>query len=221
MASPQPVLLQPEHHIHFAGQRCPTCDQPIPNEKADQVRARIEARERELTDAATSRASKQFALEKAQFEASAKAEIEKVTREANVRVSAAREEGSKAAEAAAQERIAAAESAKQVAEADAKTAKENHETLMNQRLHEQRQILDKDKMDAVNKQKALRADDTLKFTEKLSDLTRQLEKKTADELGEGAEIQLLDALKEEFPGDRIEHTGKGPAGADIIHDVHP
>jgi hypothetical protein len=40
-----------------------------------------------------------------------------------------------------------------------------------------------------------------------------------DELGEGAEIDLYEALKAEFPSDRIERIGKGTAGADVHHVV--
>ena len=43
----------------------------------------------------------------------------------------------------------------------------------------------------------------------LKDLTRQLEKKTADELGEGAEVKLLEELKARFEGDNFHHVGKG------------
>ena len=53
----------------------------------------------------------------------------------------------------------------------------------------------------------------------MTDLQRALENKTAEELGEGAEIDLYEALKKEFPDDRIERVAKGAAGADIHHVV--
>jgi uncharacterized protein with PIN domain len=57
MAPTQPALRpSPGPYIHIAGQRCPVCDQPIPNEKAQEVHARMEARERALTEAANARA---------------------------------------------------------------------------------------------------------------------------------------------------------------------
>ncbi len=58
-----------------------------------------------------------------------------------------------------------------------------------------------------------------KLTTMVQDLQRRLEKQTADQLGEGAEIDLFDALNEEFPHDRIERIGKGTPGADIKHIV--
>ena len=53
----------------------------------------------------------------------------------------------------------------------------------------------------------------------MNELQRALEKKTNEELGEGAEIDLFEALKKEFPNDRIERVAKGAPGADILHGV--
>ena len=50
-------------------------------------------------------------------------------------------------------------------------------------------------------------------------LTRQLQQKTSNELGEGAEIDLFDALKLEFPDDKIMRIAKGEPGADVRHEV--
>lgn len=53
----------------------------------------------------------------------------------------------------------------------------------------------------------------------MEELQRALDKKTAEELGEGAEIDLFETLKAEFEGDRIERVNKGQPGADILHVV--
>ena len=38
MATPEPALMPvPETHVHAATETCPTCDQPIPNEKAMEI----------------------------------------------------------------------------------------------------------------------------------------------------------------------------------------
>ena len=50
-------------------------------------------------------------------------------------------------------------------------------------------------------------------------LQRALEKKTSEELGEGAEIDLFEALRAEFPDDDITRFAKGAPGADIRHVV--
>jgi len=50
-------------------------------------------------------------------------------------------------------------------------------------------------------------------------LQRALENKTAEELGEGAEIDLFESLRKEFPDDDIRRIPKGTPGADILHVV--
>jgi len=56
----------------------------------------------------------------------------------------------------------------------------------------------------------------LKLSAKVEELQRTLDKKTAEELGEGAELDLYEVLKAEFEGDRIERVNKGAPGADIF-----
>ena len=53
----------------------------------------------------------------------------------------------------------------------------------------------------------------------MQDLQRKLEGKSANELGEGSEIDLFEQLKAAFEGDRIQRVGKGVNGADVIHEV--
>jgi hypothetical protein len=295
MASPQHVLRPSQAHIHLEGDLCPVCDQPIPNEKAEQVQARIEARDRQATEAVALRMKEQFAAERAQIEANARVVLEQAQREGATAVEkikkdsaaaielvksenkqkeiAAREEGARAAqsaadqqiaaltqakaeadatakakiealmqtnaevrtaaqdqvneavrakaevEAAARDRIAAADAAKVAAETEAKAAKENHETVLNERLRDQREVLDKANAAALNARDAKHFDENQKLKDKLDEAVRKLEKKTADELGEGAHLDLLEELKDRFEGDRIRRVPKGAAGADIIHEV--
>ena|GEM_PF-4763562 len=72
----------------------------------------------------------------------------------------------------------------------------------------QREILDKAKDDAINAEKANVFDENQELSNKVNELQRALEKVTNEERGEGAEIDLFEALKKEFPDDRIEHIGK-------------
>jgi hypothetical protein len=96
---------------------------------------------------------------------------------------------------------------------------EQQDTVLKQRLDEQREVLEKDKDTAVNAERAQAFEISQKLQNKVNDLQRELEKKSADELGEGAELNLFDELKKQFQDDRIEHVGKGKAGADILHTV--
>lgn len=54
---------------------------------------------------------------------------------------------------------------------------------------------------------------------KVKDLERQLQQKTANEAGDGAEIDLFEALREAFPDDRITRVGKGQRGGDILEEI--
>ena len=58
-----------------------------------------------------------------------------------------------------------------------------------------------------------------KLETKLEDLQRQMKKQRANELGESAELDLAEALREAFPNDRFRKIDKGVAGADLWQDV--
>jgi len=279
----------------LVGETCPTCDQPIPNEQAEAIRARMEAREQELGIAARAAAATQVATERARIEAAASAAIEKARQDsADAIQKAAHEVGAKeaaaraagkaeadaalqakltaterakaeaeeasaaritaleqaaqarddewqakvsAAESAGQERIAALELAAQgrdtewqekVATAEREkqgvltqleALKSEQDKAINDRVQEAREAMEKDKTDALNAEKARHDDETQKLKGRLETVTRQLEKQTSEQLGEGAEVKLFDALKAEFDGDKIDRVGKGVSGADIIHIV--
>jgi hypothetical protein len=117
---------------------------------------------------------------------------------------------------------------KAVADAQAKTAEtegklskllQQHEITLNERLDSQREILEKDKIAAVNAERAKNLEKQMKLEEQLQDVQRRLQKKPADEHGEGAELELFELLRAAFPDDRIRRVEKGAMGADIVHDV--
>src|SRR4029077_1196872 len=86
-------------------------------------------------------------------------------------------------------------------------------------LKAQREVMEKAAEDAVNAEKSRAFEENQKLTNKVNDLQRALENKTAEELGEGAEVDLFESLKREFPEDDIRRVPKGSSGADIIHVV--
>lgn len=324
MATSMSALRLSASHIHLVGTQCPLCDQPIPNEKAQQVQARLEAKEREVSDAVAARLKEQFAAERVQIEANARVSVEHAKREGSAIVeaikaessareaaaaetslqqiealtnansalqaqaqrdiatlknevaqkeAAARAEGAKAGQAAAQteiaklkqestdmaaiaqkrievleqanadvlaaaqqkvteaerlrgeaqaaarERIAAAEAAKTAAEAETKMVREQHETTLAVRLQEQREALEKDKTASLNARDAKHFEENQKLKDKVEEVQRKLERKTADELGEGGEAELFEELKAHFDGDRVRRVDKGTPGADIIHEI--
>lgn len=57
------------------------------------------------------------------------------------------------------------------------------------------------------------------FQKKIKEMERQLQKKTPQDLGDGAELDLYEILREAFPDDHITRVQKGQPGADIHHEV--
>lgn len=82
-----------------------------------------------------------------------------------------------------------------------------------------REALEKAKDEAVNAEKAKAFEEGQKLSTKVNELQRALDKKTSEELGEGAEVDVFEALKGEFPDDRICRVPKGAPGADVRHTI--
>jgi hypothetical protein len=379
----KPVPARDDSHLHTAGEFCPTCEQPIPDDRFDEIKERIETRQQEQSAAITSRLKEQFARDKTiileQAQQETRTAIEQERQLAAEKIVLARDEGRQVAEAAAQEQIAAAkrageealttlqtrieeteaakanaeaagallrsqletaqrenaatierikeeaaakeqiirgeaklaaeaametklaeleqarlaseasfqeriaaaeqagaiiqaqleelkrenteainrikeealakegdirkeaasaalaqvqtkitetEQARAEAEAKAAAAEEqartlaaSHEEQLTQRLTEQREAMERAHAEALNVEKSAVFEEKLKLSNKVEELQRALDKKTAEELGEGAEIDLFEALKSEFEGDRIERVNRGQPGADILHCV--
>lgn len=186
-----PETAHPAHDK--AGERCPWCDQAIPHEKFSAIRERIAQKEREQHALMTARLKEDFAREKAQLAAQV------------------REEAKRAAEAEAALRLKAAEEARAAADASRLAA----EAAFNQ----QRELLEQEKTVAVLAEQAKAFDERQKMQEKLALLQKQIENKTAQEIGEGPEADLFDLLRGAFEGDRIRRVAKGLSGADVIHEV--
>ena len=188
------------------------------------MRAEVEQATAAKTAAEQSGIALQAQIEQAR--ADQKAEIQKIQKEAEEKAVAIRETALKDAEAAMLDRIKASDQAKSDAEAKAQAAEQqvlllnaNHEADVARRLEEQRAVLETATTQAINAEKSAAFEEKQKLMTKVEDLQRSLDKKTADELGEGAEIDLFDALKKEFEDDRIERIKKGQPGADILHVV--
>ena len=194
-------------HSHAAAGRCPMCEQPI----GQDIARKIEAKQREHYEAA---------LVKARAEAASAAEQ---------KVAAARAEAKLAAEAAAtakladvQAKLAQAEQAKTAANEQIAALKAAEEAAIKKRVAEVQEGLQRQKEDLLReKEAAVLAEKAkvLKLQSDLADVQRKLEGKSANELGEGSEVDLFEQLKAAFDGDRIVRVGKGVNGADVIHEV--
>jgi hypothetical protein len=225
-APTSPFVTLPSPHLHIDGETCPWCEQEIPPERLEEIRGKIATREREQRDAITAKLEQQHALQLDELRKAKEAEVAKVKEDAAAEAIRNLQEATEAAEGLVRDKIAdkdkaIADAQAKIAEAEGKLSKlsEQHEITLSERLGSLREIMEKAKDAAVNAEKAKAFDENLKLINKVDALQRDLEKKTNEELGEGAEIDLFAALKKEFPGDRIDRVPKGAPGADIIHVV--
>jgi hypothetical protein len=224
-------------HVHVGQDHCPWCDQPIPHGKFEEITQRIEAREREQHAEVTARLREQFANEKAASEARAKAalEVERAAaasaaallkQDAEASVALARHEATQAAQTAMlaklaqiQGKLAEAEQAKALALQQKAALQEAQEAALKQHLSELQDAAEKEKTAAIQAVQMQTFEEKQKLQAKVQDLQRQLESKSAHELGEGSEIDLFEQLRGAFEGDRIWRVAKGVNGADVIHEV--
>jgi hypothetical protein len=181
------------HHEPVVGTddaACPYCGQPITRKEFDEIRARIEAEERQRIAGIEQTLKDRFAKEKAHAETAAKAAIEKARREAAK---------------AADQRV--------------KAAMANQEAVIAQRLQAQKQVLDKATAEAVAAEKVKAFEEKTRLNQQLAEMQRRLEARTAHQIGEPAEVDLFEALKAAFPNDNISRVSKGRRGPDVVVEV--
>lgn len=82
-----------------------------------------------------------------------------------------------------------------------------------------RRILQKDREQALLKKEAEFARERDAMQKKISDMTRQISKKSPAEVAEGAEIDLYDELRAAFPEDEMVRVQRGKAGGTILQEV--
>ncbi len=86
-------------------------------------------------------------------------------------------------------------------------------------LQQQRASLEKDRDGRLLKAQVQYNREREQLQQTIDALTRQLQRKTSDDLGDGAEIDVYDALRAAFPRDDIARIKRGQPGADIRHQV--
>ena len=220
-----------------AGACCPLCQQAIPHEQSETVRLRIAAAELEHAAKFDERLSASLAgserraaaqLEIARVEAeAARAAAHVQLAEAHSQLAAARDEAMHQAELKVAARIAEIEAVRlqrerELADLRAEQAAAEAVRLAQEkdRLAAAKDQFERDKIAAVQAAETKAFEDKQKLHAKMADLQRQLENKTAQDLGNQPEVDLFELLKAEFPEDRISRVEKGAAGADVVHDIY-
>jgi multidrug efflux pump subunit AcrA (membrane-fusion protein) len=169
---------------------CPYCGQPVSRKEFKEIRARIEAEERARFAEIEKTLRQRFARERQEAAVATQQAIEKAKKNAAAHVEKAKRE-------------AAAREAKIRQEAtNAATA------ALSPKIAE-----------AVNAEKQRAYAEKLSLEQQLADVQRRLQRKSAHDLGEPAEIDLHKALVTAFPADTISRVPRGQRGPDVIVKV--
>ncbi len=164
---------------------------------------------------------KESEVREAQIRKQALAEIEKQKQAATKK--ATQEAASQIAKVTA-ERDLAAKKHKESQEREVEARKQiqdEAEKRKQKELLQQRQALEQDKKVSLLKQQSEFNRERESYQKKAQLLESQLQRKTANELGDGGEIDVFEALREAFDGSggKTTRIPKGQQGPDILHDV--
>jgi hypothetical protein len=229
MANPNTALSPPiAGHHHAADETCPYCEQPIPNDRVEEIRARYDAKQRQAEALLKTQADRSIAEARAAMEAAKKGEIEKLKADAAAEKSAALAEAKRLAEEASRQQIERLTAQRESANAKFAEAEEKRQAAVNQfeglkaqtetiaaaRAAEAREAVEKDNAEKNKVKDAEHAAAMQKMAAELAAVQRKLDGVE----GEGSDIDIFEALKEAFPKDELIRLNKKD-GADIIHTV--
>lgn len=197
--------------------KCPWCGNSVPQVKFEQIQGRIRAEEKKKQAVAEATLRKEFQeqlklqvgqevkkareLERAAADQRAKDQRRKLQAERDAAVQQAK---------SVELRVTAMK--KQMADEAAKRSKKELDQL--------RRVFEQDREQREIKLKVEYARKLANAEKNVSTLQRQLQEKTANELGDGAELDLYEELRTQCPGDHITRVAKGQRGADIHHEVY-
>lgn len=219
---------RPQTLVDAVEERCPLCKQPLPHTlSAKDLEARLEQGRAAAAEATANRLRAEFQRSQA---CAVEAVRKKAIAEFQEREKTIRAEAKAEAQGETKAQLQAANAQKLKAEQDKRSAEEQLKRVKSgqdefvkgelaKALRKQRESLDKEKTDAVHRSEAQAFKLNQKLQKQIDALQRQLEQKSAAELGEGAEIDLYESLREHFEGDTIRRIKHGQPGADIRHEV--
>lgn len=196
MPTPQRRNHRPNGHSDEVGltpdsAQCPYCGGPVSRAEYRRIKQQISEEERARIAEVERTLTARFAREKAAAETQAKALVDKARRDA-------------------------ARSADQ----QVKALRASLEATIAERVAAQREASEKKMAEAVAAERTKAYGERQKFDAQLADLQRKLQRRTANELGDGAELDLHLALEAAFGHeDKISRVGRGVRGPDIIISV--
>src|ERR1700730_18074129 len=183
-------------------EQCPWCGHIISRAKFEEIQAKI--REDEQTKLQAAKTALRLELEEKHRQALA---VEKRAAEKR-----ANDEAAKKIAAITAERDLNAKKVRELAAREAdikKQAQQAADTRLQQEIARQRQILEKDRDLSLLKKQAEFNREREGYQKNMKEMERQLQRKTANEMGDGAEIDLFETLRDAFTTDRITRVAKG------------
>jgi len=99
------------------------------------------------------------------------------------------------------------------------SARKQYEAEARQQLEKERRALERERDLALLKKDSEFNREREGYQKRLKLMEHQLQKKTANELGDGGEVDLFEELRSNFCSDRIRRVPKGVNGPDIIQEV--
>ena len=194
-------------------ERCPWCGAEISRAKFLEIESKIREQEQKRLSAAETEMRKRL-------EDRFKQDLEK---QRSATEKQAQEAAQKQVAKLVAERDQAAKKLKEAEEREAAIRAQVQEAAEKKHLKEVEQLrrgLEKERDSTLLKIQAEFNRERELLQRRVKTMEQQLQKKTAHELGDDAEIDLFEALKEACPGDRITRVPKGQAGADILQEVY-
>ena len=193
-------------------EQCPWCGHIISRARFEEIQTKI--REDEQTKLQAAKTALRLELEEKHRQALA-AEKRAAEKRAN-------DEAAKKIAAITVERDLNAKKVQELAGREAeikKQAQQAADSRLQKEIARQRQVLEKDRDQSLLKQQAEFIREREGYKKKMKEMERQLQRKTPNEMGDGAEIDLLETLRDAFAMDKITPVAKGQTGADILHEV--
>jgi hypothetical protein len=193
-------------------EQCPWCGHTISRARFEEIQTKI--REDERTKLEAAKAALRLDLEEKHRRA--------LVAEKRAAEKRANDEAAKKIAAITAERDLNAKKVQELAARESdirKKAQQDADTRLQQETGRLRQILEKDRDSSLLKKQAEFNREREGYQKKMKEMERQLQRKTANEMGDGAEIDLLEALRDAFATDKITPVAKGQTGADILHEI--
>lgn len=170
--------------------QCPYCGQSVSRAEYRKIVDRISSEERARIAKIEQTLKERFAREGAQAQAKARAEIERVKRDAA-----------------------------KSAEARIRVLRASVNETVSQRLAAQREVLTRQAAEALNVEKGKYFAEKLSLEQQLEEMKRRLQRRTSNDLGEEGEVNLFDTLVAAFPDDLVTRVRRGQKGPDVVIKV--